>query len=291
MKKIRTLVQRKSKKKYPQASTVEGQFESRPFPSPTESSPEQTPGVQAESEGKKRPGFNFANIDIFPPEESETPGVQSTIQPQRGEKSESEAESIKPDAEATAQTPETVQLKEEEELPTPATTQTPETVQLKEDEELPTSATAETSEEELTVNAAPETALQRKGKERQAQVDDRHHISDPYIEPTRWLETLKRERVADLFRTPGGLDGHVQQIQMEVNRLISDRNRRKLEGQTGEQVTQYTTALNTLRNSLIASAKAAEFDFAKFGITFAPLGSDLYLECDQGQVKVDGKPV
>jgi hypothetical protein len=290
MKKIRTLVQRKSKKKYPQASTVEGQFESRPFPSPTESSPEQTPGVQAESEGKKRPGFNFANIDIFPPEESETPGVQSTIQPQRGEKSESEAESIKPDAEATAQTPETVQLKEDEELPTSATA-TPETVQLKEEEELPTSATAETSEEELTVNAAPETALQRKGKERQAQVDDRHHISDPYIEPTRWLETLKRERVADLFRTPGGLDGHVQQIQMEVNRLISDRNRRKLEGQTGEQVTQYTTALNTLRNSLIASAKAAEFDFAKFGITFAPLGSDLYLECDQGQVKVDGKPV
>ncbi len=133
--------------------------------------------------------------------------------------------------------------------------------------------------------------MQRKGKDRQAQVDDRHNISDPYIEPTRWLETLKRERVADLFLTPGGLDGHVQQIQMEINRLISDRNRRKLEGQTGEEVTQYTTALNTLRNSLIASAKAAEFDFAKFGITFAPLGSDLYLECDQGQVKVDGKPV
>lgn len=262
MKKIRTLVQRKSKKKYPQASTGEGQFESRPFPSPTEASPEQTPGVQAESEGKKRPGFNFAKIDIFPPEESETPGVQPTIQRQGGDRDESEA-----------------------------LTQTPETLQLQEDEEHSTPAPAQTPEEELTVKAAPDTAIQRKGKDRQAQIDDRHNISDPYIDPTRWLETLKRERVADLFRTPGGLDGHVQQIQMEVNRLISDRNRRKLEGQTGEEVTQYTTALNTLRNALIASAKAAEFDFAKFGITFAPLGSDLYLECDQGQVKVDGKPV
>ncbi len=271
MKKIRTLVQRKNNKKYPQASTVEGQFESRPFPSPTEASAEQTPGVQAASEGKKRQGFNFAKIDIFPPQESETPGVKSTIQRQGGDRQESEAESIKPDAEATVQTPETVQLKEDEELQTQAIVQTP--------------------EEELTVNAAPVPEIQRKGKDRQAQVDDRHNISDPYIEPTRWLETLKRERVADLFRTPGGLDGHVQQIQIEINRLISERNRRKLEGQTGEEVGQYTTALNTLRKSLIASAKAAEFDFAKFGITFAPLGSDLYLECDQGQVKVDGKPV
>ncbi|AFY80814.1 hypothetical protein [Oscillatoria acuminata] len=271
MKKIRTLVQRKSNKKYPQASTVEGQFESRPFPSPTEASPEQTPGVQAESEGKQRQGFNLANIDIFPPEELETPGVQPTIQRQGSDRREAEAESIHSDIEATAQTPETLQLQEDEELLTPAI--------------------AETSEEELTVNAAPATTIQRKGKDKQAQVDDRHNISDPYIEPTRWLETLKRERVADLFRTPGGLDGHVQQIQIEVNRMISDRNRRKLEGQTGEEVVQYTTALNTLRQSLIASAKAAEFDFAKFGITFAPLGSDLYLECTNGQVKVDGKPV
>ncbi|MBO0349016.1 hypothetical protein J0895_07865 [Phormidium pseudopriestleyi FRX01] len=269
MKKIRTLVQRKSKKKYPQSSTVEGQFESRPFPSPTEASPEQVPGVQADSEGKKRQGFNFANIDIFPPEESETPGVQPTIQRQGGDRRESEAELIQPDSEATT---------------------TPKTLQLQEEEELHPEATA-TVEEELTVNAAPATTIQRKGKDKQAQGGDRHSISDPYIEPTRWLETLKRERVADLFLTPGGLDGHLQQIQMEVNRLISDRNRRKLEGQTGEEVTQYTTALNTLRSSLIASAKAAEFDFAKFGITFAPLGSDLYLECDQGQVKVDGKPV
>ena len=290
MKKIRTLVQRKSQKKYPQASTEEGQFESRPFPSPPEASPEQTPGVQAESEGKKRQGFNFANIDIFPPEESETPGAQPTIQRQGGDRDESEAESIKSDAEATAQTPETVQLQEDEELPILATA-TPETVQLQEDEELSTPATTQTPEEELTINAAPATTLQGKDNDRQAQVDDRPSISDPDIDPTRWLETLKRERVEDLFLTPGGLEVHVEQIQLEINRLISERNRRQLEGQTGEEVVQYTTALNTLRESLIASAQTTEFDFAKFGITFAPLGSDLYLECDQGQVKVDGQPV
>ncbi len=271
MKKIRTLVQRKSNKKYLPASNVEGQFESRPFPSPTEASAEPAPGLEAASEGKKRQGFNFAKIDIFPPEESETPGVPATIQRQGGDRDESEAELIQSDSETTTTTPETLQLKEDEELQNQATDQTP--------------------EEELTVNAAPATAIQRKGKDRQAPVDDRHSISDPYINPTRWLETLKRERVADLFRTPGGLDGHVQQIQIEINRLISDRNRRKLEGQTGEEVMQYTTALNTLRTSLIASAKAAEFDFDKFGITFAPLGSDLYLECSDGQLKVDGKPV
>ncbi len=101
MKKIRTLVQRKSKKKYPQASTVEGQFESRPFPSPTEASPEQTPGVQAEPEGKKRQGFNFAKIDIFPSEESETPGVHPTIQRQGGDRDESEAVAQTPGDPAT----------------------------------------------------------------------------------------------------------------------------------------------------------------------------------------------
>lgn len=209
MKKIRTFVQQKSKKKYPLVSNLERQFESRAFPSPLEATPEQNLKVPGEFEGKKPSGFNFANIAIFPPEGEQTPGVTPMIQPQEMEQ----------DSEAIA-----------------------------------------TPEEELT-------------------------------EPAPWLDTLKRERVADLFQTPCELDGHVQQIQLEINRLISDCNRRKLEGETGEVILQYTTALSALRNALIARAQATEFDFEKFGLTLAPLGSDLYLERTEGLVKVDGKPL
>jgi hypothetical protein len=84
----------------------------------------------------------------------------------------------------------------------------------------------------------------------------------------------------------------VQQIQGEINRLISDRNQRqKLSGKSGAETVEYTTALDSLRQALISSAKGATFDFPKFGLKLAPLASDLYLERTNGKVKVDGKAV
>jgi hypothetical protein len=240
MKKIKTFVQRKSKKKYPSVSNLEaGQFESRGFSVSVETSPEETPGVPGEFEGKKPSGFNFANLAIFPPEGKQTPGIQPRIQSKEMEQ---------PDSEAIA-----------------------------------------TPKEPLTVNVQPESVIQGQGKDLQDQTGDRHPIRNLDLEPADWLETLKRGPVADLFRTPGELNGHLQQIQREVNRLISEHNRRNLEGQPEEDLLQYTTVLNTLRNALIAHAKMADFDFEKLGITFAPLGSDLYLERTEGLVKVDGK--
>ncbi|MEB3826365.1 hypothetical protein [Phormidium sp. CCY1219] len=160
-----------------------------------------------------------------------------------------------------------------------------------EEEETSANPQLEESLEVLQGNEHSET-IQRAGGGRHAPVDDRHNITDPYLEPARWLETLKRERVADLFRTAGGLDGHVQQIQGEINRLISDRNQQqKLSGKTGEETVEYTTALDSLRQALISSAKGATFDFPKFGLTLTPLASDLYLERTNGKLKVDGKAV
>ena len=128
------------------------------------------------------------------------------------------------------------------------------------------------------------------GKERHQATDDRHAVTDPYIDAAIWTKTITSKRVNDLFKTAPGLAGHVTAIQVEVNRLISDRNRAaKLEGTTGDVVVSYIAAIATVRKALIASAKKATFDFAKFPVKFAPLGSDLYLERAGGKLKVDGK--
>lgn len=280
-KKIKTAIQRKSKKKYPQPSGVQGQFQSRPFAPQTSIAREEIPNLQAQLDEKKRGGYNFANISILPSEEAEIerspaelsapPGFEG-IQRQELEEGEERVQ-----MQPLSKTLETETLADEEEELTLNRMLESDRVQLQ-----PELAEA--------IANAPQQTIQRRGKDRHAQVDDRHNISDPYIDPDRWLETLKRERVADLFRTPQGLDGHVEQIQGEINRLISDRNRKqKLEGQSGDSVTAYTNALNALRNASIESAKAAQFDFEKFGIKFHPLASDLYLERSNGKLKVDGK--
>ena len=97
---------------------------------------------------------------------------------------------------------------------------------------------------------------------------------------------MKQKRVAELFRTPQGLPGHVQQIQNEINRVKNNLN-----GKTGIEVSEYTAALKSLKNAIIASSKGAKFDFNKFGIQFSPLESDLYLARQNGRLLVDGRPV
>jgi hypothetical protein len=119
--------------------------------------------------------------------------------------------------------------------------------------------------------------------------DDRHHITDPYADMPRWVLTMKRTRIAELFRGAPGLPGHVIQVQQEIGRLISARNQRELEGMDGGDVTVLIEGLGEVRDALIAAAAHAGFDFDKFGITFSPLQSDLYLERRGGRLYVDGK--
>lgn len=129
-------------------------------------------------------------------------------------------------------------------------------------------------------------ATYAKGGSKQTQVDNRHNITNPHQDATRWLNTMKRTRVAELFRTEQGLPGHVQQIQNEINRVKNNLN-----GKTGKEVTEYTAALKSLKNSIVASSKGAKFNFNKFGIQFSPLESDLYLARQNGKLLVDGRPV
>jgi hypothetical protein len=72
----------------------------------------------------------------------------------------------------------------------------------------------------------------------------------------------------------------------EINRVKNNLN-----GKTGKEVTEYTAALKSFRNAIIANSKGAKFDFNKFGIQFSPLESDLYLARQNGKLLVDGRPV
>merc|ERR1712050_677529 len=60
---------------------------------------------------------------------------------------------------------------------------------------------------------------------RRGGIDDRHRISTPAEgskrDLTTWGKTMIRERIAYLFRTRAGFRGHAQQIQQEINRLMS----------------------------------------------------------------------
>ena len=127
-------------------------------------------------------------------------------------------------------------------------------------------------------------AQKKDGKQKRTIVDDRHNITHPHKNATRWLNTMKSKRVAELFRTSGGLPGHITQVQQEINRVNSELN-----GKSGNEVTAYIAALKQIRAAIITSAKGAPFDFNKFGIKFSPLGSDLYLERHNGQLLVDGR--
>ncbi|QLE45845.1 hypothetical protein FD723_37040 (plasmid) [Nostoc sp. C052] len=136
----------------------------------------------------------------------------------------------------------------------------------------------------ISMTLAPSAYAKRGAKK--TQVDDRHNITHPHESATRWLNTMKQTRVAELFGTKKGLVGHVQQIQNEINRVNKNLN-----GKKGQEVTEYITALKSLRTSIIASAKGAKFDFNKFDIQFSPLGSDLSLARQTGKLSVDGRPV
>lgn len=116
-------------------------------------------------------------------------------------------------------------------------------------------------------------------------VDNRHKISDPQKNATRWLNTMKKTRVAELFKTKNGLRGHAQQIEQEIARV-----NRNLNGKKGKEVNLYKHSLRSVKRSIVSSALGAKFDFNKFGIKFTPLESDLFLERRGGKLFVNGQP-
>jgi hypothetical protein len=121
--------------------------------------------------------------------------------------------------------------------------------------------------------------------------DDRHNITDPYADPQRWAESVKKGRIGELFLTKGGLDGHVQQVQQEIKRMVSDKNvATKMEGKSGGQVGDLITAVESVKSAVVSAAKGATFDFPKFSLDFGTLTGPLYIERTGGKVFRDGKP-
>ena len=47
-------------------------------------------------------------------------------------------------------------------------------------------------------------AVQFAGGDRHHPPDDRHQITDPYLNIDQWALTMKKTRIAELFLTPGG---------------------------------------------------------------------------------------
>jgi hypothetical protein len=125
---------------------------------------------------------------------------------------------------------------------------------------------------------------------RHFQPDDRHHISDPYANPAQWAGSVIKTRVSDLFRTLPGLPGHAQQIQQEVQRVVSARNvATSMDGMDGTGVMTLLGAVESIKSAIVSAAKAAEFDFPKFSMDFG-FGATMYLEKRGGRLYRDGKP-
>lgn len=120
--------------------------------------------------------------------------------------------------------------------------------------------------------------------------DDRHHITDPYADPDRWARSVTQGRIAELFLTAPGLVGHAAQVQQEIKRVISSNNLGKMEGKTGADVVDLIGALELVKSAIVAAAKAATFDFTKFGLDFGTLTGPMFIERKGGRVYRDGKP-
>ena len=124
---------------------------------------------------------------------------------------------------------------------------------------------------------------------RHFQPDDRHNVTNPYDDPRQWAESLKKTRVNDLFKTKGGLPGHVTQLEQEVKRVVSSKNvGNQMEGMGGDDVGKLMTAVESIKSAIVSAAKGAAFDFEKFGMDFG-FGSSLYLEKKDGKLLRDGK--
>lgn len=93
---------------------------------------------------------------------------------------------------------------------------------------------------------------------RDRSIADHHHsIRDPYLNNafssvTIWENSLMKTRIPDLFKTKGGLPGHVVQIQQELNR-IGNTN-----GRPPELVARATNAVANVRNAVKSSLEAAQ---------------------------------
>lgn len=132
-----------------------------------------------------------------------------------------------------------------------------------------------------------------KGDAKQA---DRHNLGDPVADATKWARSLTTKRVADLFKTEKGLDGHWKQVQQEVTRGNKHFFATKTSpgGYTdgGKTSAEGKKIVAFIADAIVAAAKSKSVDF-DFPLQQMQFNSDvawLKLERVGGQVKVKSTP-
>ena len=135
-----------------------------------------------------------------------------------------------------------------------------------------------------TIQRAAEKTVTFEERMNKAVVGDRHNPPHPYMDLGGWYKTVMTERIADLFRTPGGLPGHVIAVQQELTRLSSLIDDKVFGTYTGDAVKME----EMIWKLIVKTALAANFDFGKQTFEFS--GSKVHTIAKvNGATKLDGE--
>ncbi len=112
---------------------------------------------------------------------------------------------------------------------------------------------------------------------------DRHNITAPTADRDKWARTVTTQRVADLFKTLQGLDGHWTQLQQEINR---GNNNFVANGKTDEEGKKL---IKFISDAVEKAAGAAKFDFPQQELKFTADMGWLKISREGGKVKVKSR--
>lgn len=132
-----------------------------------------------------------------------------------------------------------------------------------------------------------------KGGAKQA---DRHNLGDPVADAAKWARGLTTKRVADLFKTEKGLDGHWKQVQQEVTR----GNKHFFASKTspggftdgGKTSAEGKKLIAFIADAIVSAAKSksVDFDFPLQKMQFTSDMAWLKIERVDGKLKVKSTP-
>ena len=129
-----------------------------------------------------------------------------------------------------------------------------------------------------------------------AKTADRHNLGDPVADAAKWARGLTTKRVADLFKTERGLDGHCKQIQQEVTRgnkhFFATKTAPGGYTDGGKTSAEGKKIIAFIADAIVAAAQAktVNFDFSLRQMQFNPDMAWLKIERVGGQLKVKSTP-
>lgn len=123
-----------------------------------------------------------------------------------------------------------------------------------------------------------------KAQKSAAKAADRHNITSPAADAAAWARALTTKRVADLFKTERGLDGHWRQIQQEINRGNNHFVENNRTTDVGKKLIRF------IADAIEKAAKAAKFDFPEQQLKFTADTGWLKISRQNGKVNVRSRP-